>query len=207
MAQAMTAQDALHALRDLPRYEERLTARAGGLTFMLWGLATAGIFTTYAAAAEPLEARGAYWAFGVLWVPWTAAGIAASAALWSSHAVTMRRAPGAREGLRQSLLFTFGFLALAAALFAVLDLWAGVEWDVNGVLAVASGLFAILVGLLQRKAWGPGARNVAVAGACMVLAGVALGVSGTGGAAAAFTAAAVVGSGWFLAGVATYARG
>ena len=35
MAQAMTAEDALHALRDLPRYEERLSARTGGLTFMI----------------------------------------------------------------------------------------------------------------------------------------------------------------------------
>lgn len=206
-APPMTARDALAALGDLPRYEESLNARTGGLTLMLWGLATAGIFLTYAAAARPIERADAHWAFALLWMPWVAAGSWATALLWRHLAVTLRRDPDTRSGVRLSVLITLLFIALAAALFGGLDVVAGVEWTVHSLMAMASGLCALLVGVWQRRAWGVGGRNLAVAGLAMVAAAVALGLSGLGDAGSGLVAAAVVGSGWFAAGVATYCSG
>jgi hypothetical protein len=207
MAEAMTPRDALRALDSLPRYEEALTARTGGLTFMLWGFVNAGIFLTYAAASDWVDAHEAYWLMSVLWMPWVAGGIAASGALWRSHAVTLRRRPGTREGLRRALLFTLLFLVIGGALFFALDVLAGVEWSIHAIMTLASGLFAMILGAWQRRDWGAGSRNIVAAGCAMVAAGLALALSPAGDTVAGLLAAGMVGLGWFLAGVATYVQG
>lgn len=207
MAHAMTPHDALHALSDLPHYEEGLEARTGGLTCMLWGLAIAGIFMTYAAAADLLEQAEAYWAFTLLWVPWVVAGSALSGMLWRSNAITLRKPGEAGPGYRISVVTTLAFIGFAAALFFGLDVLAGLEWTMHSVMTVASGLMALLLATWQRRSWGPGARNVAIAGVLMVLAGVGLGLSGVGDEGAGLLASATTGVAWFGAGIATYRMG
>lgn len=207
MAQAMTPHDALHALNDLPRYEERLEARTAGLTFMLWGFAIAGIFVTYTAAADWLESNDASWALAVLWVPWVAAGSAFVALLWTSHAITLRRRPARAHGIRFSVMVTLLFLVLAGVVFGVLDVLIGVEWTINSLMAVASGLCAAILGLWQRKDWGHGARNLIVAGVAMVVSGLSIGLSGVGPTAAGLMAASSVGAAWLIAGACTYRSG
>lgn len=206
-ASDMTARDALHALGDLPRYEERLSMRTGGLTCMVWGIATAGIFMTYAAASDLLEANEAYWGFALLWIPWVVAGSWASAALWRSQAVTLRRDPGTASGIRISVVITLLYLVVAAGLFGALDVLAGVEWTVHSLMAVASGLCAFAVGVWQRSRWGAGARNLIVAGVAMAAGAVLLGLSSMGETASGLAAASLVGVGWFAAGVVTYRAG
>lgn len=207
MAHAMTPHDALRALSDLPHYEERLEVRTGGLTCMLWGLAIAGIFMTYTAAADLLEQAEADWAFSLLWVPWVLAGSALSGLLWRSNAIALRRPVDGRPGYVISAVTTLAYIAFAALLFLGLDVLAGLEWTVHSVMTVASGLMALLLATWQRRAWGPGARNVAVAGVAMVLAGIALGLSGVGDTGAGLLASAVTGVAWFGAGIATYRLG
>lgn len=206
-ASDMTARDALRALGDLPRYEENLTAKAGGMTSMVWGLAAAGIFLTYLAAGDWLEEMRAYWAFALLWIPWVAAGIALSGAIWVSHAVSLRSDPKTGQGLAKSLAFTGLFLAIAAALFLGLDVLAGVEWTVHSLMTVANGLFALAMAGVQMRAKACGAGNVAAAGAMMLAAGIALGLAGASDVVSGLLGATVVGLGWFAAGVLTYRQG
>lgn len=203
----MTPHDALNALRDLPRYEERLEARTAGLTFMVWGIAIAGIFVTYTAAAHWLQAHGASWALAGLWVPWVVAGSTFSALLWSSHAITLRRSPRAGPGVRLSIAVTALFLVLAAVVFGLLDVLLGVEWTVNSLMAIASGLCAGTLGIWQRKAWGHGARHLGVAGIAMVVAGLTIGLTGVPATPAGLLAAAAVGAAWLIAGACTYRAG
>ena len=203
----MSPRDALSALADLPRYEERLEMRTGGLTCMVWGLAIAGIFVTYAAAADVLEAHEAYWAFGLLWIPWVVAGSVASATLWRSHAITLRRDADARQGWKVSGAITLAFLAVAAGLFVALDLVAGVEWTVHSIMALASGVMAVALGLVTWRHWGAGSRHLLVAGAVILAGAFALGLSGIGEDASGLLAAALTGTAWFAAGLATYRKG
>lgn len=207
MAHAMTPHDALHALSDLPHYEERLEARTGGLTCMLWGLAVAGIFMTYTAATDLIEQAEMYWAFSLLWVPWVVAGSALSGMLWRSNAITLRKPTEARAGYVISVVTTLAFIGFAAALFLALDVLAGLEWTIHSFMTVASGLMALFLATWQRRAWGPGARNLAVAGALMVLAGAAIGLSGVGDTGAGLLAASAAGAAWFGAGIVTYRMG
>ena len=44
---AFSAQDAAHALHDVPDIHEAVTTRILGVTHMIWGLAAAGIFLAY----------------------------------------------------------------------------------------------------------------------------------------------------------------
>lgn len=203
----MSPHDALLALNDLPHYEERLEARTGGLTCMLWGLAVAGIFMTYTAAADLIEQAEASWAFSLLWMPWVIAGSALSGMLWRSNAITLRKPDEARQGYMISVVTTLAFIGFAAALFVGLNVLAGLEWTVHSFMTVASGLMALLLATWQRRAWGPGARNVAIAGLVMVLAGIALGLSGVGDTGAGLLASAATGLAWFGAGLATYRMG
>lgn len=207
MAHAMTPDDALAALRELPRYEERLAARTGGLTFMMWGLAVAGIFLTYSAAGDWLVRNRAEWAFALLWVPWVAAGSALTALLWTSHAVTLRQPPEAAPGLRLSLAVTALFVVLAGAVFVAVDRFAGAAWTAHSLMLTASGLCAAILGAWQRRTWGPAARTLLAAGAAMALGGVVLGAAGVHEEAAGLLAAAIAGTSWMAAGAVAYRMG
>lgn len=203
----MTPKQALDALGDLPRYEETLTARTGGLTSMLWGLVGAGIFLTYATASDLVEAREAYWAFALLWMPWVAAGIAFTGALWNNHAVSLRRDPDLLRGLGFSLKLVAFFLAVAVLMFVALDVLAGVEWTIHALMTVVNGLFAFGLGAVQARQRHAGARWVIAAGFAMVAAGLAIGASGLGDDAAALLGATATATSWFTAGAVTYRQG
>lgn len=205
---AMTPHDALHALRDLPRYEERLTARANGLTGMVWALATAGIFLTYGTADPFLEDAGHTWAFAFLWMPWVLAGVATTGAIWHSLAISLKRDPGAAKGLATSGIGIGLFLVLAAGLFYGLDALADVEWTTSAIMTMANGLFAATFAfILQRRypACRPG--PLVVAGVVMLLAGAGIGLAGVESAAAALLGAFAAGTSWFGAGLHAYVKG
>lgn len=203
----LNAHDALHALGDLPRYEEKLEMRTGGLTCMVWGLAIAGIFMTYAAAGQWLEDLGAYWVFSVLWVPWVVAGSVTSSTLWRSHAVTLRREPDARQGWLVSVGITVAFLVVAAVLFVVLDVGGVFKWTIHSIMALSSGVIAVGLGVFTRRHWGVGSRNLILAGMAIAAGAVALGLSGASETASGLLASALTGIGWFTAGLATYRKG
>lgn len=204
---APSAHDALAALNDLPRYEETLTSRTGGLTSMLWGLVGAGIFLTYATASDLIEANGVHWVYALLWMPWVAAGIAFTGALWTNHAVSLRRDPHVMRGLRFSLTLVAFFLAMAGLLYLALDLLAGVEWTVHALMTVVNGLFAFGLGAVQVRQRHAGGRWVVAAGFAMVASGLAIGAAGFGDDAAALAGAAATATAWIAAGGITYRQG
>lgn len=46
MESALSPREAIKTLEKLGTYEERLTARTGGMTTMVWGIVGAGVFMT-----------------------------------------------------------------------------------------------------------------------------------------------------------------
>lgn len=204
---AMTPAQAAQVLHDVRGYEETLTARAAGMTLMVWGLAAAGVFLTYNAADPYLEDVGRTWLFNLLWIPWIAAGILFSGALWASHSISMRQEFEGRRGVVGSLLATLLFFVIAAALFVGLDVAAGIEWTTNSIMLTANGLFAIALATLRRHDWDHSTVPVLVIGVAMTLAGIGMGLSGLSHEAAGLLGAAVAGSSWFGAGIVTYRKG
>lgn len=207
MADAMTPRDALAALTDLPHYEERLTARTAGLTSMVWGIGGAAIFLTYATASDLIEARQVYWLYALLWMPWVAAGIATTGALWRSQSLSLRRNPAMAKGFTLSLGYTLLFLVLAGTAFVGLQLVGNAQWTTHSVMAVANGLFGVALGFHQMRTRSCGGRAILVAGVAMLVGGAALGMSGLGDDASALLGAALIGAAWFTAGLVTYRQG
>lgn len=203
---AMTPQEAAAVLRDVGHYEERLTNRANGLTLMIWGLASAGIFLTYGTADPYLENMDLSWMYALLWLPWVAAGLLASRGVWSGHALTLRRSDEPGTGAMMGSVALF--FVIAAGLFVGLDILAGIEWTVSSIMTIANGLFGIALATFISK-WHRSCRDTAtlVAGLAMVAVGIILGLSGVHPAAATLLGASTTGAGWFAAGLVNHRRG
>ena len=191
------AKEALAALADIPRYEERLTSRAAGLTLMVWGLAVPGIFLTYNLAAHAMP-HGPW--FALLWLPWVAAAIAVNGAIWHGQAISLRRDPETGKGLAIAVGFTAGFFALMAVAFFLAHYVFEVTWDVNAIMMVVTGAFAVVVGVVHRGLRTCGPPTIA-AGVALTLLGLAVALSGLSLHATAFIGAAASGLAWFLPGL------
>lgn len=122
MSETLTPQEAARALTKAQSWEDALHARTAGLTWMVWGLATPATFLTYAFVAVLADLEGfdpPWWVWNVLWMPWVAAGVTATVALWKSAALALPHldAPGDRRkamlsGFGSSLLLFVAFLLL-----------------------------------------------------------------------------------------------
>jgi hypothetical protein len=199
--------DPLAALADVPHYRESLGARTGGLTLMLWGFVAAGIFLTYGTGAAWLDAQGHAWALSVIWVPWVAFGIAATAALWHSHAISGSRTPTTARDVLGAVAMTGVFFAIAGALYLAIDRAAGAAWTTHSLMAVANGLFAVAVGWVHMRRY-PGAyATILTAASVMVAAGLLIGLAGLADTPAALLAALACGASWFGAGLVSYLKG
>ncbi len=206
-ATTLTAMDAAEALRSLEGFEQGLDRRTGGMTNMVWGLASAGIFLTYGSADTWIQDIGQYWLFGFLWIPWVAAGMALTAALWGSKAVTMGREPGTRSEWLASLGFTGAFLLILAAVAGIGSRVLGLDWDTNTTLVLVNGLFIGLIGSVHRRHDRACATYTLAAAVAVVLGALALAVVGIGDAPANLAGAAIVGAAWFVSGALTYRKG
>lgn len=207
MADAMTPRDALAALTNLPHYEERLTARTGGLTTMVWGLAGPAIFLTYALASDVIDSMAAYWLYGFLWMPWVLAGGVLTGFIWNSHAISLRREPDTGRGLAYSLGLTGFFLLLAGALYVGFVVVGAVSFSTHHLMVVANGLFAVGLGAHQMRGRHPGGRLLLAAGCIVVVAGFMLRSLSVADDASALLGAAITGLAWFGAGILTYRQG
>ncbi len=201
----MTATQAAATLRELEAAEETLTARTAGLTHLVWGLAAPLIFLTYGAAGDLVARAGAWWAYAVLWIPGTALGAILTHHLWHQHAVRLGWSDEGRGDLRV-FAYVGGVLAAGAILFFGARA-AGVEWAVSTAMTVANGLLAILAGLLERRGGVPCAHYGTYAGVGILLAGLTMGVLGTGEDASTILGAAATAAGWSLAGLWMLRRG
>ncbi len=205
----LTPLQAAQALRGLEGYEERLSSRAAGLTNMIWGLATAGIFLTYGSATDWAEAQGLPWLLALLWIPWVAAGITTTGAIWNAHAVSLGRDRDHdnRKSLLMSLGYTVGFLALMGAVFAIAELVIGLDWDFNVIMVLVSALFAWLVSAGERGSNLACSRHTSVAALAMAAAALVMGLVGLANEPANLLGATVVGGAWFASGIVTFTKG
>jgi hypothetical protein len=200
----LSPQQAAQALTDLGRYEEGLSARVGALTGMVWGIVSAAIFVAYGA----LGSDGAglpMWVMPWLWLPWTAAGIILTNAMWKLHAITLRRPAG--HGRRRSWAWSLGFAALfAVALLGLhlLRLHAGAF----PYMLVVNGLVSfILVAILSRQRGRFTGVPLLVSGLLICAGAVAIGMADLQPVAMGFLSAALVGTCWVGAGLWGFVRG
>ncbi len=198
----LTRQEALDALSRLEGFEEGLTARVGALTGMVWGVVSAAIFVSYGLAAQ---ANLHSWPMFFLWLPWTAAGIAITSAVWKLHAVTLR-GPGAKG---RSWVWSCFFAIFFAMALLVLHLsGGGGHLYPFPYMLVVNGLVAfIIAGVASRKRGRLTAIPLLVAGALMIAAAFALGAAGLSGPMQSFASAGVVGVGFVGSGLIGFLQG
>lgn len=196
---ALSPQQAVQALADIARHEDRLTSRVGALTGMVWGIVAAAIFTTYAVAAD-LEPR---WLLSFLWAPWTVAGVLVSVSAWKLHAISLRRELDRRQALKWGLGF-FLLFVVALVLLRVLDL----QDSAFSYMLVVNGLVGLII------AAGIGRHHGYVAAIPMALAGLAI-VAGafvlpllwTSSQAVGFASAGLVGVAFVTGSFVSFVRG
>lgn len=163
MNDTLTPHDAARALAEAARYEGALQQRTEGLTWMVWALATPAIFLTYGFAAV-VGAPGHVMPF--LWVPWVAAGVATTVALWRSAALSQPEI-GEDGGIPYAWRI-LGFTVLIAAGMALFgNEGAAGPLIVLGIAWAGEGAFDV---------W----RMSRTGRACALVAGVALAAVGGG---------------------------
>src|SRR2546428_798747 len=89
--EGLTPQAAVAEIRRIESLHGALARRASGLTWMIWGIVAPAIFISYALLGILVGFPGnnngyhALWVlFPVLWAPWAAIGLVATATLWRS---------------------------------------------------------------------------------------------------------------------------
>jgi len=137
MSETLTSAEAARLVARAQRWEGSLRQRTEGITWMVWGIATAAMFLTY----EWAGTRGAPdWSFAVLWIPWVLAGNMTSYALWRSAALT--RDPDAPTlGGRRHV----GLIVVFVLVFASMSLLRPTSWSVPMALV---GVVWSVLGLL-----------------------------------------------------------
>lgn len=171
---SMSARDAVGVLADLESYEESLTARTAGITWMIWGTAVPGIFTTYGAAVPWMETTSFAWILSFLWIPWIAGATLATNWLWKTTAVTLDWDSSSSEGWGYAIGFTLGFFVLAGAIWLASQAL-GTTLGVNAWMLLAGGLLTIAIGLVYRRQQIPGPTEALLGG--LILSAAALGLA------------------------------
>jgi len=162
--EGLTPQAAVAEIRRIEGLHGALARRASGLTWMIWGIVAPAIFISYALlgilVGFPGNGNGyhALWVlFPVLWAPWAAIGLVATATLWRSVGLVIpRRSARIREGVLTGAIIVgiifAGFAAIAVTKVPVVEF----AW-----VLMAQGLGVVTVGLLglncndatERRLW------------------------------------------------------
>lgn len=116
-SEEMAVGDALETIDATLKHEAGLRSRTEGLTWMIWGLVTAGWTLTYDALAWIGRPAPPAWAFDLAWLPWVLAGGVVTTALWRTAAL---RDPTLEEDRPAGLLVVSGWTAFVVAVWAVL---------------------------------------------------------------------------------------
>ncbi|MGB1697670.1 MAG: hypothetical protein ACPHK8_04665 [Thermoplasmatota archaeon] len=200
----MEAKEAASVLLQMEHHEESLTARASGLTSMVWGLAVAAIFLGYQTLSGWAETNGAEWLDGFLWAPWVLMAVVLTRLIWNTLRVHVDPEL-AREGSRRAAIACGGVGLAAAALTILFTLVLQLDWNTHVVMLMVTAFMAAASAALQWK-FLPQPAFFAAAAAGV---GVALwmGVQEWAWEPAGFTAALTAGLMWFVPGYITYRRG
>lgn len=177
MSESLSPTEAVRVLRDASRYEDNLVQRTEGLTAIIWGLVTPGIFATYALGAEtngltPLVAS-------TLWIPWVTAGMVATFALWRSAALSRPEIGRDSSVLNILVKFVVG-LALYSVVFFVVR-----PTSATAPMIIVGGMWLLMAfanpyrsSSRGRAVWGASGAALALAGAALLLLGADDAVSG-----------------------------
>jgi len=163
--QELSLQEAAATIAEARAYEEPLRRRTEGVTWMLWGLITAGVIASGSALELLLPlSHPVYAIYPFLWL---GAGVLGTKAVWSIAGVSL---PPTREGMRRSAVA----IILAAATVAVVWLGAIVLVPVSALPAfILLGLGApwVALGMFNPHRVSRSGRTAMVAsGAAMFLA-------------------------------------
>lgn len=198
----LTPEGALAALSELEGYEEALTSRTAGITWVIWGTAVPGIFMTYNTANPWIEAIGLGWLNALLWIPWIVGATLATNMLWKSQAVVLDAEEDSKLGWLTSVSFTLVFFAILGGVYLV-----GLDLGPNGIPLLVTGLLTLAMAGVYRVAWGHPATPTVVAGATITAAAIALGTGSLAEPLAALLAAGTVAVAYYGLGGYLYARG
>ena len=160
MTETLTPQDAALALAKAGRWEDRLQHRTEGITWMVWGLVSAGIWVTMLALSRlPLTMAG----FAAGWSIWVLAGFATTYVVWRSASLTQP------DRVRMAPWWTWPLKAgvIAAAVFL---LHYAIEPTTPAYAVAILGSAWIAMALLARR-WSALGRRVGVGVGALVVAG------------------------------------
>lgn len=210
----LSVQRALQTICELEGLEPRLLLRTEGMTWMIWGLVGPGIFFTYHAFFAELGSDSGV-IFSLLWLPWVALGVIATAALWHGVHADARSGRTAKQGMLEGAAYMglfLGVMFLGFTIFAFMN--DQLELREPGLVTLMLGVTMLLLAFLPYPRSSPYARRMnLVVGLLMVAAAVALGTLIDYGSAdrahfvQTIVGASVGGAGWFFGGLYLFTKG
>ncbi|ELZ05256.1 hypothetical protein [Natrialba asiatica] len=198
--------EAVQALTEIEGYDEKLTARTFGLTLMVFAFAIAAIPISYA-AADPWLTAHEYGSvvLSVLWLPWIAAAVAVTSAIWTTHSISLGRNSTTGNDWLLGAGFTIVFFLIATAVLAAL----GSSSNIFIAMGISGGLFTVLLGVvfsrIYRAKWV--LLPLVVAGTGIVLGNIFLSTVDLMPIGAGFTTGFLQGAAYFITGWVISMRG
>ncbi len=174
----LTPQAAVAEIRRIEGLHGALARRASGLTWMIWGIVAPAIFVSYSLLGILV---GTYHLlavlFPLLWIPWAAVGIAATATLWRSVGLVIPvRSARIREGIVTGVIIVGIIFAGFAAILLTRAPLVAPAW-----VLMALGLGLVLVGILGFNVNDAAERRLWIVGGIVLLATALIGTLLIGG--------------------------
>lgn len=183
MNETMTPQEAALAIARANRWEDRIVHRTEGMTWMIWGIVTAGIWVTLTAMSRgPM----AIVPMTLSWSVWVLAGFALTYSLWRSAALTRP------DAIHTAPWWTY-LAKVAGIALAIASLHFVIQPTTPAYPLAMMGFLWITMALLSRR-WSRLGKVTALGiGGSVVFGGLALPFLATGMEAMMLTAALVGG--------------
>jgi hypothetical protein len=205
----LTVRSALQTISKLEGLEIGLFQRTEGITNIVWGLVTAGMFFAYFALGAMYPTRSDYWG-PILWMPWIAAGVLSTMAVWrSAHLAAQMPTDSkqnAQRGFRYMAVFTL-VMFLGFVVFGVFLSDADLRLKEPGYMMGLMSLAILLVASLTRgRATLAARRGHVVVGVLGLLSTVVLAFAAPTAIPETYflqtiVAALVLGGGWLVSGM------
>lgn len=164
MNETLTPQEAAQAIARANQWEDRIVHRTEGMTWIVWGLVTAGIWVTLTAMSRGPQAIVP---MTLSWSVWVLAGFALTYSLWRSAALTRP------DVVRTPAWWTY-LAKVAGIALAIASLHFVIQPTTPAYPLALMGILWIALALLSRR-WSRLGKMTAVAiGGLVILSGLAL---------------------------------
>lgn len=173
-AEELDAEEALSAIGDAISHEEALRSRTEGLTWMIWGIVTAGWKLTYDAVAWAFRPAPPELMVDLIWLPWVVMGGLTTTVLWETAALAE---PSLDEERPAGLHVTAGWSAFVILLWTAMFFGLAVALDFPGnadtmSLMVLGITWATFGGVEPVRLTRRGRRVTVVVGVVLLVAGL-----------------------------------